>query len=57
LYIQIALQRIPGVSGLQTAEVIQKEILVLLCGSRCKGEEMHGTAVPIDAYRASEKHK
>jgi hypothetical protein len=39
------------------AEVIQKEIFVHLCDSGCKGEEMHGRAVPIDAYRVSEKHK
>jgi hypothetical protein len=55
--IQTALQQILSVSGLQTAEVIQKEILVLLCGCHCKGEDVHGTAVPNDAYTASEKHK
>jgi hypothetical protein len=57
LHIRIALQQIPGASGLQTAEVIQKEILVLLSGYHCKGEEMHMMAVPNDAYPASEKHK
>jgi hypothetical protein len=28
-----------------------------LCGCHCKGEDVHGTAVPNDAYTASEKHK
>jgi hypothetical protein len=37
LCIQIALQQIYGVSGLQMAEVIQNEIFVLLCDYRCKG--------------------
>jgi hypothetical protein len=57
MYIQIALQQIPAGSGLQTTEMTQKDILVFLCDYRCKGEEIHGAAVSIDAYPVSEKHE
>jgi hypothetical protein len=51
----IALQHIPGASELQRAEVIQNEILVLLCNYRCKGEEKQDPVVPIDAYSICQK--
>jgi hypothetical protein len=57
LYIQTALQQIPGISGPQTAAVIQKEIFVHLCDYRCKGEEMHEPAVPINAELVCEKRE
>jgi hypothetical protein len=43
------LQHTSGVSELQTAGVIQKEIFVISCDYRCKGAEMHERAVPIEA--------
>jgi hypothetical protein len=39
----------PGGWGLETAEVIQSEIFVLLSDYLCKSEEMHELPVPIDA--------
>jgi hypothetical protein len=46
-----------GVSGLQTAKVIQRRSLLLLCDYRRKSDEMHERAVPIDAQLAPEQHK